>query len=95
MKNYNHNKPLEYFEIDIQELKAAGYEPIAVSYIYCEEVFVFDTNETATKALHVFNESVNQCHYGWWYGKEEFLYAVANYEREYDDTKVKIHWLKS
>ena len=45
---YNHDRPLSDFQDDINKLKASGYNPIAVSQMYFEDTFVFETNEEAT-----------------------------------------------
>lgn len=89
----NHNRPLSYFSDDLNKLRAAGYNPIAVTQLYCEESFVFETTSEALEALLVFNKSEKECHHGWWYGKEEFVKSVENYEQQYPDTKVLIYWL--
>ena len=88
-KILNHNRTLESFSDDIQKIKANGYNPIAVTQLYCEESFVF---ETVTEAKEAYRTVGNEGD-GWWYGKDEFIKSVENYEQQYTDTKVLIYWL--
>ena len=92
----NHNKELEHFQEDIDLLVSNGYKPIAVTQIYMEDAFVFETAEEAKKAYHQFERSITGKWIGeiagWWYGKELFLETVKEYEEEYKET-VLIYWL--
>ena len=91
--HYNHNRPLSDFQESIDILKAAGYKPIAVSQIYFEDTFIFETDEEAEKAYNKFEHT--DCDIiGWWYGKDTFLQQVKKYEEEaHNDVKVLVHWL--
>lgn len=90
---YNHKRPLKSFSEFIKKLRENGHNPIAVTQMYCEETFVFGTEEEAKSALLLFNDSVDECHFGWWYGKDEFMRVVEEYEFVYPDTKILIYWL--
>ena len=96
----NHNRPLSDFQSDIDKLKANGYNPIAVSQMYFEDTFVFETNEEATKAYRQFERDEKEEWIGeivgWWHGKEDFEKVVKEYETENDGySKVLVHWLVS
>ena len=97
---YNHNRPLSDFQNDIDKLKENGYTPIAVSQMYLEDTFVFETKEEAKKAYHQFESDENEKWIGeivgWWYGREEFEKEVNEYETENNGySKVLVHWLVS
>lgn len=90
---YNHKRPFTSFSESIKKLRENGHNPIAVTQLYCEETFVFETEEEAKSALLVFNDSEHECYYGWWQGKVEFMRVVEEYEFVYPDTKILIYWL--
>jgi hypothetical protein len=92
---FNHNKTLSDFQSDIDKLKENGYNPIAVSQIYLENTFVFETSNEANKAYQQFEKSRKEEKIvGWWYGKEDFEKAVKEYETENDGySKVLVYWL--
>lgn len=97
---FNHDRPLSDFQDDINKLKANGYNPIAVSQMYFEDTFVFETNEEATKAYRQFERDEKEKWIGeivgWWHGREDFKKTVKEYETENDGySKVRIHWLVS
>lgn len=95
VQNYNHNRPLESFSIELEIIRENGFVPIAVSQIYFEDTFVFETHEEATKAYEMLEEDETlpyRC-FGWWYGKQEFLKEVLDYESKEGASKVLIHWL--
>ena len=97
---FNHNRPLSDFKNDIDNLKANGYKLIAVSQMYFEDTFVFETEDEAIKAYHQFerdekNEWIGEI-VGWWYGRKDFEKKVKEYETENDGySKVLTHWLVS
>ena len=97
---FNHNRPLSDFKNDIDKLKANGYKLIAVSQMYFEDTFVFETKDEAIKAYHQFerdekNEWIGEI-VGWWYSKEDFEKVVKEYETENDGySKVLVHRLMS
>lgn len=92
----NHNKDFEFLQDDIYLIVSNGYKPIAVTQIYMEDTFVFETEEEAKRAYHQFEKSESGQRIGeiigWWYGKEQFLETVKEYEEEYKE-KVLIYWL--
>ena len=95
---FNHNRPLSDFQNDINKLKANGYNPIAVSQMYFEDTFVFETKEEATMAYRQFERDEEEKWIGeivgWWYSKEDFEKTVKEYETENDGySKVLTHWL--
>ena len=95
---FNHNRPLSDFQDDINELKANGHNPIAVSQMYFEKTFVFETKGESQKAYRQFemneNEKLIGKIVGWWYGKDDFEKTVKEYETENDGySKVLVHWL--
>jgi hypothetical protein len=100
MMEFNHTRPLSDFQDDIDKLKASGYNPIAVSQMFFEDTFVFETNEEATKAYRQFERDGKEVWVGeivgWWYGKEDFEKTVKEYETKNDEySKVLIYWLVS
>jgi cobalamin biosynthesis Co2+ chelatase CbiK len=97
---FNHNRPLSDFQSDIDKLKANGYKPIAVSQMYLEDTFVFETKNEATRAYRQFERDEKEEWIGeivgWWYSKEDFEKTVKEYETENDGySKVLVHWLVS
>lgn len=89
---YNHDKSIKNFEKEIEIIKNAGFNPIAVSQLYLEDVFVFKTSEEATKAYDLLEDIDDYKIIGWWYGEYNFLKEVMEYEN-WDGSKVLIHWL--
>ena len=65
LKNYNHNRPLESFQKELKIIKENGFYPIAVTQMYFEDVYVFETSEEAKSAYE--------------YLEEEFLNKVSGY----------------
>ena len=100
MKN-NHDRTLSEFQNEIDELKANGFNPIAVSQMYMEDTFVFETKDEATKAYRQFERDENEKWIGkivgWFYSKDDFLKAVDEYENSEHDYlrgfKVLTYWL--
>lgn len=97
---FNHDRMLSEFQSNIDKLKENGFNPIAVSQMYFEDTFVFETEEEAKKAFQQFEIDENEKWIGdisgWWYGKEDFIKTVKEYETENDGySKVLIHWLVS
>jgi len=97
---FNHDRTLSDFQSNIDKLKENGFNPIAVSQMYFEDTFVFETEEEAKKAFQQFEIDENEKWIGdisgWWYGKEDFIKTVKEYETENDGySKVLIHWLIS
>lgn len=90
---YNHDRSLSSFEEDIKLIESEGFKVIAVTQMYMEDTFVFETKEDANKAYEIFEKNnLRIC--AWWYGKDDFIKAVEEYERENNGySKVKIYWL--
>lgn len=90
---YNHIKEKQDFQEQINIIKSAGFKLIAVSQLYLEDTFVFESPEEANKAymqLEVCNDAKV---FGWWYGKEDFERTVKEYETENGgDSKVCVYW---
>lgn len=95
-EEYNHSRTVSDFEEQIEILRNHQYNPIAVSQLFCEDVFVFETDDEARRASAEleFNEdkSKNKLQ-AWWYGRQHFNEVVSKYESDLD-CKVRIHWLK-
>jgi hypothetical protein len=89
---YNHNQKVLDFQDDINIILKAGFKPIAVSQLYLEDTFVFETSAEAKSAYNLLENSSSPKLFGWWYGKKDFLKTVEEYENEYK-IKVLIHWL--
>jgi hypothetical protein len=97
---YNHDRSLVEFEEDLKIIREHGYNPIAVTQMMLEDTFVFETEEESLRAYNEL-EVPKKCHIvGWWYGKEDFLKAVEEYELEANKNRVdnkvlkmKIYWL--
>lgn len=78
---------LSRFENPLKLLTDAGFKPIAVSVMTCEDVFVFETDEEAVKAYEQFENTPKGEHSiisGWWYGRIEFMESLDEYEKEMD-----------
>jgi len=91
---YNHDREVKDFQEQINIIKNAGFNPIAVSQMYFEDTFVFEKSDEANKAYKELEDSEDTKVLGWWYGKEDFEKAVKEYENENDEyIKVRVHWL--
>lgn len=93
---YNHKNTLSDFEESLDKIRKEGFNPIAVSQLYLEYTFVFETDEEATNA-YMKLERDKEGNWigevvGWWHGKEDFIKEVEKYENEYK-SKVLIYWL--
>ena len=86
---YNHNREYSDFIPLIERIKNKRYNPIMVSQLMFEDVFVFNTPEEAKNAYQEFeigNIGENRiC--AWWYGKDDFFDEINRYEKELN-TKV-------
>ena len=93
---YNHDKKIKDFQEQIDIIKQAGFNPIAVSQMYFEDTFVFETKEEASKAYKLLDNTINSKVIGWWYSKKDFLNEVKEYETENNGySKVLVHWLNT
>lgn len=50
---FNHNKELSYFQSSIDIIRHHGFNPIAVTQMYFEQVFVFKTDSEAEMAYEL------------------------------------------
>ena len=90
---YNHDRPLSSFKEDIKTIESEGFKVIAVTQMYFEDTFVFKTPEEVNKAYEIFEKN-NPKICAWWYGKDDFIKAVKEYETESKGySKVKTYWL--
>lgn len=92
---YNHRRPLSNFQGSIDQMKLAGFNPIAVTQMYMEDTFVFETEDEATRA-HEYFEVNNTGNLpirisGWWYGRDYFMQTLKEYESKFDTALV--YWL--
>ena len=89
---YNHNRPIESFHEDIDVIKKHGFNPIAVSQMFFEDTFVFETAEESERAYAELECGDGDFPVGWWYGKEDFIKAVTEFEKD-AGCKVRTYWL--
>ena len=101
---YNHDRPLSDFDEPLALIRKEGFNPIAVTQLLFEDVFVYETDEEAKQAYHVLETSYpisgKTTQIGevvaWWYGRIAFKKTVKDYEAKYDNKqKVRIYWLNS
>ncbi len=84
MEENNISKDLQKFYFDLEILKSAGYKPIAVTTMMCENTFVFETQDEANRAFLQFEKHPQgECISGWWYGREDFSKALDDYKKEF------------
>lgn len=79
----------------LKEIQAAGFNPIAITVMICEETFVFETEAEAIAAHKAMDTNE-----GWWYGldgKYPWKKTWEDYVRDHyegDETKAsKVYWL--
>lgn len=76
---YNHNRPLASFEDVLAIVKQHGFKPIAVSQIYMEDAFIFETEQESKLAYNTLKNIVE----AWWYSKENFTKACDDYKQKF------------
>lgn len=81
----------EEMQPHIDRLRQAGFNPIAVSFMLGEYVFVFETDEEAHEAF-IYSEVEGNIVPGWWYSRQGIKEAVDWYERAMD-VVVEVYWL--
>ena len=92
-EGYDHiNLTLDHFKEDLEKIKGYGFNPIAVTQLFFESAFVFETEDEAYEAWAIL-ESQKQEVIGWWYNKEDFQKVVKEYEANNPEIKVKVFWL--
>ncbi len=85
-------KTLPDFKPQIETIKKKGFNLIGITQIMFEDTFIFKTSEEATKA-YIELERDNPILSGWWYGKDELIKTLKDYDTQIDTTRVKIFWL--
>lgn len=88
---FNHDKELVDFQAAIDIIKHHGFELLAVTQMYFEQVFVFKTDSEAQMAYELLEVQLEEVT-GWWYEKEEFISEVEQYEK--NGSMVKVFWLQ-
>lgn len=84
-QGYKYNTDKSY---SLKLLNDAGYFPIGICSMMCEETFIFKTEADANDAW----QSRVLGYDGWWYGKRNFLKAKEEYEKDFE-RQVKVYWL--
>lgn len=88
--NWNHKRPLSSFELEINLLKSNGFNPIAVTQMYMEDIYVFETlSEAYGAADHKISKEID----GYFWAKESLLENVKSYNTDVFDKTVLIYWL--
>ena len=74
----------------LKEVRAAGFKPIGITVVMCEETFIFKGNAPAKEAAEKFLPE------GWWYGLSDWYDAREEYLKEYygneEDAPI-VYWL--
>lgn len=87
---------LEMFERELKILNAEGYYPTAITTLFCELTFIFETAEEARTAFEKFEADNSRKRekkvIGWWYGKEQFLESKEQFEKDLG-YPIQIHYL--
>jgi hypothetical protein len=85
-KNYGTDKSFL-----LKDICNAGFKPIGITIMICEETFIFETMEECENAAKMFLPE------GWWYDIESFKKARTEYVKTFyedDVTKApKVYWL--
>lgn len=75
----------------LKEIRDAGFNPIAITVMMCEETIVFKSNEEAQQAWEKFKPE------GWWYSLSDFDVSREQYVKEIyggdEDRAPLVHWL--
>jgi hypothetical protein len=91
MAKYNTYRKLITYQKPLDIIRKHGFKPIAVCQLMLEDTFVFETEEESVKA-HAKLENIPKTKVSaWWYGKEDFLTTVKDYESK--NNAVRIYWL--
>lgn len=99
MTIYNTDKTLESFKDKLDIIRMHGFNPIAVSHMNLNDIFVFETKDEADKANDIFIlKRETEDYIGFFLTKDEFLSQVKEYEKEsvYSprfQAKVRYYWL--
>ena len=76
----------------LKMVREAGFKPVGITTMMCEETFIFKGNAEADKAAKMFMPE------GWWYGLSGFWTDWDVYQKqmgiyEIDEADDAIHWL--
>ena len=76
----------------LKEVRAAGFKPIGITVLMCEETFIFKGSKEANEAAKMFLPE------GWWYGLSQFwddwdVYLKAMHIHNSEEAEEGIHWL--
>ena len=79
----------DYQKQIVEKLRKAGFNPVGIGMMGLEDTFIFETDEEATRANHQFERAENGRWIGeiegWWYGREEAVKILAEYNEMYDE----------
>ncbi|MFW6247158.1 MAG: hypothetical protein ACOC22_03250 [bacterium] len=70
----NYGKPTSLL---LEKVKNAGFHPIGITVMMCEETFIFKGKSEANEAAEMFLPE------GWWYGLDDFY---KDYDKHIHDT---------
>jgi len=75
----------------LKKIREAGFKPIAITTMICEETFVFRSEDEAKRVAKMFLPE------GWWYSLKDFdaareAYVKRHYEGRLADAP-EVHWL--
>lgn len=88
---YNHNRSFDDFTVQLDTIRGYGFNPIGVSQMMLEDVYIFETEKEAWEGYcKIELDNAELC--GWWYSKDDFLKAVDGYEAD-TEYKVKVYWI--
>lgn len=99
MTIYNTDKTLEAFQKKLDKIRMYGLNPIAVSHMNLNDIFVFETKDEADKANETFIlKRETEDYVGLFLTKDDFLSQVKEYEKESEysprfQAKVRYYWL--
>ena len=75
----------------LKKVREAGFKPIGISVILCEETFIFKSEAEAEDAAHIFLPE------GWWYGFASWEETRQEYVKEMyggdEDLAPPVYWL--
>lgn len=71
-----------------------NFFPIAISYFFFEEVYIFNEEQEALKAFEKF-EKLDKKIYAWWYSKDTIKDEINNYCTIFNSSAPYIYDLKN
>jgi len=99
MTIFNHDRTIESFKSKLDLIRTHGFNPIAVTFMNNNDVFVFETKDETDKANEIFIlKREAEDYIGLFFTKDDFLNKVNLYEKESNysprfNAKVRIYWL--